>query len=315
MRSYAAARGMFSFLAGVSWIIIVLGLLMALIAASASGGQSAFGGRPSGAMVLLSTVPGLFAAFVGFLGLVGVQIGRATVDSAEYGQQALDVARKQLEVSRQALRQGIQAQESYRDVIKRNGEATAPVADRASMGSSSSTSYSSPNSSRAGPEILPDQTVIYKGRTVRFHSGAYLFGGRHLETVGDLVAAIDRMNPVEEPAYRWGEAQPNGDDSIGGVESGSKIESTVNDNFDRAKSAIESGHNGIGAPPLGAPNRESEPDFVELENGDVRYLGKLIRRGEAGYFYGGQTFPTLDAAKVAVGNVVALQQRARRTQR
>lgn len=100
MRSYEAARGLFSFLAICSWIVIVVGGIIAL------GGMSAGSsfGRNAGAMqAVMGAAPGVILAMLGFFGLALVQMGRASVDSAEYGQQSLQVAREQLEVSKQSL--------------------------------------------------------------------------------------------------------------------------------------------------------------------------------------------------------------------
>ncbi|MCE8005987.1 hypothetical protein [Aestuariivita sp.] len=122
MRSYEAARGMFSFLGFCSWIVILLGGFVAL------GGMSAGSslGRNAGAMqAMLAAAPGLILAMVGFYGLALVQMGRASVDSAEYGQQALQVARDQLEVSRQALQQGRQMAASYAVAANKPSMATA----------------------------------------------------------------------------------------------------------------------------------------------------------------------------------------------
>lgn len=269
MRSYAAARGMFSFLAGVSWVIIVGGLLMALIAASASGGQSAFGGRPSGAMVLLSTVPGLLAAFIGFLGLVGVQIGRATVDSAEYGQQALDVARKQLEVSRQALKQGAVLEQGYATLAAAKETQHAPSAPKTSYATERPDTKEAIPSQPGAPKV--GETISYRGKAVRVVEDGFTFAGTVYET---LDAAKTR---IDQDAY----ALPP--------------EPTI------AASAL--------TPETG------QTDLIELQNGDIQYSGKLIRKGQSGYFYAGQTFPNVASAKAAVDQVVALQRPTLRAQR
>ncbi|WP_299742569.1 hypothetical protein [uncultured Tateyamaria sp.] len=110
MRSYEAARGLFSFLGVCSWIVIIIGGIIAL------GGMSAGSsfGRNAGAMqAIMGAAPGVILAMLGFFGLALVQMGRASVDSAEYGQQSLQVAREQLEVSRQSLKQGKQLAASY----------------------------------------------------------------------------------------------------------------------------------------------------------------------------------------------------------
>ena len=103
MRSYETARKHFSALEIFSWCVVAAGVLTALGGAG-MGSQANFLGGRSGGMALLAALPGLRLAFLGYLGVVGAQIGRAGVDSAEYGQQALKVARDQLEISRQSLK-------------------------------------------------------------------------------------------------------------------------------------------------------------------------------------------------------------------
>ena len=55
---------------------------------------------------MLATIPGLTLSFAGFLSLAVVQMGRASVDAAEYSQQSLNVSRQHLELSKQLLEQG-----------------------------------------------------------------------------------------------------------------------------------------------------------------------------------------------------------------
>ena len=106
MRSYEAARGYYSTLEFLAWGVIALGAIVAfggLVTASQVG--RGFGSNASTIAIVSAFVPGVGLAFVGFLGLVICQNGRAAVDTAEYSQQMLKVARDTLEVSRQALRQ------------------------------------------------------------------------------------------------------------------------------------------------------------------------------------------------------------------
>ncbi len=81
--------------------------------------------------MLLGAAPGIILAMLGFFGLALVQMGRANVDSAEYGQQALQVARDQLDVSRQSLQQGKQLAASYAaQAVEKSPVAAAPTADK-----------------------------------------------------------------------------------------------------------------------------------------------------------------------------------------
>lgn len=97
MHSYQAARGTFSLVELAAWAAILLGGLVALIGA----GAAARAGLPG---MLLGSLPGAGFALLGFFCRVYVQTARATVDCAEYAQQALEVSRNQLEQHKQLVR-------------------------------------------------------------------------------------------------------------------------------------------------------------------------------------------------------------------
>lgn len=173
MRSYEAARGLFSFLAVCSWGIIIVGGIVALAAGAAL--SSGLGGNPSVVKLLVAFMPGAGISFVGLYGLALVQMARAGVDNAEYGQQALGVARQQLEVSQQALAQGKQLAASYaalkpQQVAGSNNGATAnetadQVHENPSFANRPGDSASPPNTAIAAkatsklPEPAPEATL------------------------------------------------------------------------------------------------------------------------------------------------------------
>ena len=97
MRSYEAASSLFSFLAFIAWSVVVIGVIVALVGAA---GASQYGGSGAG---LLAMVPGIGIGITGFILVAFNQMGRATVDTAEYTQQMLEISRGQLEVSKQGL--------------------------------------------------------------------------------------------------------------------------------------------------------------------------------------------------------------------
>ena len=99
MRSYAAARKLFNILEFLSWIVIVLGLIVAFGGATAGAN---FGMAAGGLQAIIASLPGVALSLAGLYGLILVQISRASVDSAEYAQQSLKIAREQLEISREA---------------------------------------------------------------------------------------------------------------------------------------------------------------------------------------------------------------------
>lgn len=107
MRSYEAARNLFTVLGFISWAVIIIGMLISLAGASAANSALGFpGGQRSSALAFAGMLPGLRVVLSGFLMLCAVQVARAGVDTAEYSQLLLKVAREQLEVSKQALNRG-----------------------------------------------------------------------------------------------------------------------------------------------------------------------------------------------------------------
>jgi ABC-type multidrug transport system fused ATPase/permease subunit len=126
MRSYQAARGLFSFLSVLAWLIIIAGGLIAFAGLQVGSGIMP---RNPDAGVILALVAGAFVAVIGFVMLAMSQVGRSTVDSAEYGQQMLQLARESLEVSRQSLRHTEQMKTGFEAL--RTAGPERPMADYA----------------------------------------------------------------------------------------------------------------------------------------------------------------------------------------
>ncbi|WP_415404116.1 hypothetical protein [Tateyamaria sp. SN3-11] len=112
MRSYEAARGLYSFMEFFSKSVIGLGVLCVIGALFMSTSDA--GGNIGIIAVIAVIAVGLTVGMGGLFGLIMAQLGRASVDSAEYAQQSLQVAREQLELSRQALVQTRPTREGYR---------------------------------------------------------------------------------------------------------------------------------------------------------------------------------------------------------
>ncbi|WP_299771249.1 hypothetical protein [uncultured Tateyamaria sp.] len=141
MRSYDAARGSFSFFEILARIVVGIGLLAALLGAALAA-KTGGNGPPNVLFAALGTIPGGFIALAGFYGLVMAQMGRASVDGAEYAQLSLSVARQQLELSQEALALSkSQAQPTYATKLATATasatQATAPTASPDSTGQSS----------------------------------------------------------------------------------------------------------------------------------------------------------------------------------
>ncbi len=98
LRSYDVARKTFSFLEFIGWSVVVIGIIAGFILAGSAGRYASDGQK------FLLFLMGASGSLIGLFMVGAVQNWRAGVDSAEYGQQALKVAREQLEISKQSLK-------------------------------------------------------------------------------------------------------------------------------------------------------------------------------------------------------------------
>jgi len=177
LRSYGTVRGIFSFLEFVGWSVVAIGIIVGFTL-SGTAGRYASGGETFMLFLLgaSSSLVGLF--FVGC-----VQHWRAGVDSAEYGQQMLKIARDQLTVSKQGLKAQNAETRSYSSQIS-DEHAPEKGSKRRALKAASHSASQEPNE----------------------HRGQKIFrvGGSH-RAVGDIfrshkeaVAAIDRK--LDTPA-------------------------------------------------------------------------------------------------------------------
>jgi hypothetical protein len=143
MRSYHAARAVFSLFSTLAWIIILAGVVIAVL--GIARGQVLNPYNPDLPRILAGIVGGLVAVF-GLVMLVLAQTGRAGVDTAEYSQQMLQASRDHMEVSRQLVRQGEKLEQGYADLA--NKIATA-----------ASVSYAGKLPSEAGATPVPTAPV------------------------------------------------------------------------------------------------------------------------------------------------------------
>jgi hypothetical protein len=112
MRSYHAARAVFSLFSTLAWIVILAGGALAVISSGLAMERASFGGGNE-MVALMAAIPGAILSLLGFVMLVLSQIGRAGVDTAEYSQQMLQASRDHMEVSRQLVRQGEKLEQGY----------------------------------------------------------------------------------------------------------------------------------------------------------------------------------------------------------
>lgn len=172
MRSYEVARTIYSILEILAWASIVIGLIAALGGASAG---SSFARNGAG---LLGAVPGIIIMISGIFLVGSVQSWRANVDSAEYGQQMLKVARDQLEVSKQALRTSDSQPNTFGAL---RAEQEAGRSDRPEK--------------RVVPAApvkhAPDEVIEYRDRSIVRNGMAFSVSGKEFVSLERAKRAID----------------------------------------------------------------------------------------------------------------------------
>lgn len=216
MRSYETARNVIGFFEFVAWCVVAIGVLLILIGFGAGGsfGRS-FGAGSSFAGALTAGIPGIAITLLGILAVVQCQTGRAGVDTAEYNQQMLKVARDTLEVSRQTLRQnGAGASPSF-SAAPQTERVEPPLTSDASLASAK---VSKPN--RALPDAQSAQPISYNGVTIAVENGTYRYAGLMFHDLEKAKAYADQLgvneNASPEPVPQI--ASPNETIEYRGVE-------------------------------------------------------------------------------------------------
>lgn len=205
MRSYGAARSLFSFLAFMAWSVVVIGVIVALVSAA---GASRYG---SGGAGLLAMVPGLGIGIAGFILVAFVQMGRAAVDTAEYTQQMLKIARDQLEVSRQALTPGNRDVASFTAKVEEATEQTGPSFNDRSVSKQAQIEATPDVHMEDSPKKIPaprrdengflllneeGSLLEYRGRQIEFHDGKYNLAGQGFTGAKTLKWHLDGLEDL-----------------------------------------------------------------------------------------------------------------------
>lgn len=182
MRSYEAARSLFSFLAFLAWSVVVVGGLVAIVSAAGVSQYSRYAG--GGSAALLAMLPGAGIAIAGFILVAFVQMGRATVDTAEYTQQMLKLSRAQLEISKQSLNQGKALEQGFAALKQPSVEQpAASFADAKAKEPSKKQDISESRAELKAPEEpslelvaqgLKDGVLSYAGRKIEVKGGKFM---------------------------------------------------------------------------------------------------------------------------------------------
>ncbi len=188
MRSYEAARSLFTFLGYCAWFVIISGGIFTLMGIAAINEMSSYGRSPSGARVISTLLPGMGVAFLGFVGLALVQLGRAAVDTAEYTQQMLQIARDQLDVSQQALRGKFEPPQSFAAQVKdAKGDSAPPPATFAEK------LKDPPETPKAEALERLENSVEYRGKVIEEVDGKFLVDGKSYKSLRFAEKHVDRV--------------------------------------------------------------------------------------------------------------------------
>jgi hypothetical protein len=194
MRSYEVARKYLSFLEFGAWSIVVIGVIIAVIGA---GGGSRYGGVGAG---LFAMGPGIGIGIAGLLLVAFVQMGRATVDTAEYTQQMLKISRDQLEVSKQSLK--LQSVVPQTFAAAAQTESAHEPKNSFAVSSTPSVEKSEPLTSAKLERLKlpqaesPKEIVEYKGRKISVQGGKYIVGEKGFFEIGSAKRHIDKMENI-----------------------------------------------------------------------------------------------------------------------
>ncbi|WP_172299995.1 hypothetical protein [Pseudoruegeria sp. HB172150] len=196
MKSYETARKMFDILEIAAWLMVGAGVLLTL-----SGPATVSQFAPSGA-AMAAALPGIAVAFLGMLQVAIVQNARAGVDTAEYTQQMLQVARDQLEVSRRGfkLQKGAPAA-GFTEALSTDRDADPPVegpsyADTASTMESQSEAAAAIEQSTEEAEKERPVSFEHRGHQVYGAVDGYYYDGQRFDTSEKAVEFIDRKDPL-----------------------------------------------------------------------------------------------------------------------
>lgn len=156
MHEYKTARTIFGFMEFLSWAVVVIGVIAAFALANAGG--SRFGGMMSGGAAFGAAMPGIILAIFGLFGVMYVQTGRATVDTAEMTGKMLKNSNEELKL--------LKAEK--RELAERLGSAEPSVAP-AKTGKTIEEATSAPEPTAASAkqeEPAPPHVTTYKGLSI-----------------------------------------------------------------------------------------------------------------------------------------------------
>ena len=191
MRNYETARGIFSFMELVGWATVIGDIILAVSMGNAVSRYA----RPDA--LVSAILPGLIVALAGLLFVGAVQAWRASVDTAEYTQQMLKIARDQLEVSRQGLTgRKIDVPTFASQTDADESQPGASFADAASSEAGASYTLRPSNETSAEKPMIPLRTdengfsiLNEQGTLLEFRGRQFAFDGKKYDYEGQGFAS------------------------------------------------------------------------------------------------------------------------------
>jgi len=195
MRSYEAARRICSFLENIGWLAVVGGVILAFVLAESVSSYA----RPGAAFA--AAIPGIVFSVFGLFCVGGVQGWRSSVDTAEYTQQMLKIARDQLEVSRQGLRGQGTPRVSFEEQQEPSAQKSVSFGDSVSTSPDANSDQTDTPSSKlqltdgtsidSVEDLEPGQIVDYRGNEIRVVEAGFVFSGTVFRTFDQAKTRID----------------------------------------------------------------------------------------------------------------------------
>lgn len=188
MHEYKTARSIFGFIEFCAWSVVVIGVI-ATSAGMAGGSLLGSGGGIWGAL------PGLAVLFIGLVSVMMVQIGRATIDTAQ-------MTGKLLENSTESLRI-LQMQSAPASPATATNAAAAKPAQASAVHDRSRSSVPDPKPKQIAqpipapakpappPEPPQPKAIEHLGKRIDPFENGWKVGGIHFETVDQAKAFID----------------------------------------------------------------------------------------------------------------------------
>lgn len=182
MHEYRTARTIFGFVEFCAWGTVVVGGIVILAGAAGGGGLMGRGGG------ILGALPGVFIVFLGILGVMLVQIGRASVDTAEMTGQMLNISKEQLRLAK-APQVAPKASPQPKPSLAKPTSAPAPAREQSS-------------SQPSGANVTEYQGKSIEQRDGLVFVGEHCFGSiaaakRHIDSIATPVALpIEPVSPA-----------------------------------------------------------------------------------------------------------------------